>query len=664
MARRVWFLCAGHERDATIDGVYQYSLTTERTLTLAINPAACLKSLAANERSYLGIPAPQWMAQDPLLKSFSRYPDLWFGGTVVWGRIVQVNQALFADGDGDSPGEIVYDPTGKLGHKDLAEVATKLFALKGTAPADPALRVFADHLTDESARAFGMRVPQSLSHQPLRMSTVLFHRKHLPGEKIKLLHFPVLINEKFPGVVMPLPSRWWPQDLLNQSAGDAHTSLSKSRLCSHCKEPMRKLGLAAHYKRKVEIDVCEPCSLIWFDDTESTRLAGPGLADLVRIIHDAMQQPRPLQPLPQTLQCPICAKALKRVSNITRYGRTAQLECPDKHGSYQSFALFLAEKGYFRPFTWADFKSAVESGKRLACFNCGATLPARPHEECEYCKSPVGLIDPARLASAIDTQHAAPGLQLAPTVKQSECPCCGGAIELSGEMVCPHCRAIVRPAEMEKALAASEAVARQVRGNYESQTTEVSRSKLDFVARSDAPVYRMSNLEGMRRNVIVMITVLSLGFIGSKFLFRSVDMTERNPDGRPLGMNPDVWEGIKEAKREKDMAQIPHAAPGVVPRELDVVKNGDHSVTLTNRSSQRLKVAADLVVLSDNTRCKMKSAGPSADAYGAATFDKPGESHVFTPEACTPKFLTTGTIEYRVWSLDQSRYLFKSDSAF
>lgn len=633
-------------------------------MTLSINPAACVRSLAAHERSYVGIPAPQWMAQDPLLKSFSRYPDLWFGGTVVWGRIVQVNQALFVAGDSDSPGDVVYDSTGTLGHEDLAQVATQLFSLKGTTPADPALRAFADHLTNEYLRACGMRVPQSMSRHPLYMSTVLFHRKHLPGRKITKPHFPVLINEKFPGVVMALPSRWWPKDLLNSSGGDAYVSHCKPRLCSHCKEPMRKLGLAAHYKHTVEIDVCEPCSLIWFDDTESTRLAGPGLADLVRIIHAAMQQPRPLQPLPQTLQCPICAQALKRVSNISRYGCTAQLECPDKHGSYQSFALFLAEKGYFRPFTWADIKQAIESGKRLSCFNCGATLPTRPHEECEYCKSPAGLIDPARLASAIDTQGTAPALQLAPTVKQSECPCCGGAIQLNREMVCPHCRAVVRPAETEKALAASEAVVRQVLGNYARQTEEVSRRKLDFVAKSEAPVFRMPDSEGWRRGIIVVVMMISLGFILAKFTFRSVDMTERNPDGRPLGMDPVIYEGIKNAQREKDLAQIPHARVGVVPPELQVVRNDDQHLTVTSRSTQRLKVAINLVDPSDNAHCKMKNVAASADTHGAATFERAGESHVFTPVACTPKFLNYGSNEYRVWSLDQGRYLFKSESAF
>jgi hypothetical protein len=633
-------------------------------LKLSINPTACLRALPESERSYLEIPAPEWMARDPLQKSFSRYPDLWFGGKVVWGRIVQVNTALFSAGDEDLPGDVVFDPTGQLGPDELAEVTGRLYALKGTTPTDAALRAVADHLTNEYARAFGRPVPKSISHHPLLMSTVLFHRKHLPGRKITQPYFPVLINDKFPGVVMALPSRWWPDALLVNSGGNAHVMNTMTRICSHCQEPMRKLGLAAHYQRTVEIDVCEPCSLIWFDDTESTRLAGPGLADLVRVIHNAMQQPRSLQPLPQSLPCPICAQALKRVSNITRYGRIAQLECGEKHGAYQSFALFLTEKGYFRPFTWADIKQVLESGKRLSCFNCGATLESRPHGECQYCKSPVGLIDPARLASAIDSERVAEPLRLLPAVEQTACPCCGGAIQLNAEMVCPHCRAVVRPADTERALAASETVASQVRDNYAKQTAEVSTRKLEYVGRSEAPVYRMPGSESLRRGAIILVTLISLGFIFTKIAFRSVDMTERNPDGRPLGMSPDLYEAVKEARREKEMAQIPHAPAGFVPREIEVTSHDDHRLTVASQSKQRVKVAVSLVYPQDESRCKMKSTDASADAHGAATFERSGESHMFAPDTCTPKLLIYGKKEYRVWSLDESRYLFKSDSAF
>lgn len=616
------------------------------------------------------------MARDTLQRSFSRYPDLWFGGKVVWGRIVQANNALFSTGDGDSPGEVVYDPTGRLDHDALADPARKLYALKGTTPTDKALRNFADHLTDERTRACGMPVPESIARFPLLLSTVLFHRKHLPGGKIILPYFPILINDNLPGVVMVLPGRWWPDEMLDRlrsgadtsnpgTTANAYVATTKPRPCSNCKEPMRKLGLAAHYQRAVEIDVCEPCSLIWFDDTESARLAGPGLADLIRIIHGAMQRPRPLQPLPLALPCPICTTALKRVSNVSRYGRTAQLECPEKHGAFQSFALFLAEKGYFRPFGWADIKKALESGKRLSCFNCGATLESRPQDACLYCKSPVGLIDPARLAAAIDVERAAQPLQLTPKVKQTACPCCGGAIDLSAEMVCPHCKAIVRPIETKDALAASEAVASQVRDNYMQQAAAVSRRKLDAAGEFDAPAFSMPRGEGVRRGAIILIALVTLGIVFSKIALRKVDLTERNPDGRPIGMSPIVWEGMENARRETEMSKTPHAPSGVVPPQLEVIQLQRHRISVVNRSAQRLKVAVNMNYEYGGGRCKMLNVDGANPVAGKVTFTRADESHVFAPDsACDPQILNNGKYEYAVWSIDADRYVFKSDSAF
>ena len=52
---------------------------------------------------------------------------------------------------------------------------------------------------------------------------------------------------------------------------------------------MRVLDLSGHYQRRVQIDTCPHCCLVWFDDTESVRLAGPGIAEFVNEIHAAMQ---------------------------------------------------------------------------------------------------------------------------------------------------------------------------------------------------------------------------------------------------------------------------------------------------------------------------------------------------------------------------------------
>jgi hypothetical protein len=54
-----------------------------------------------------------------------------------------------------------------------------------------------------------MPVPKSISDRPLLVSTVLIHRPHLPDGKLSRSYFPVVMNEKYPGAIMVLPSRWW-----------------------------------------------------------------------------------------------------------------------------------------------------------------------------------------------------------------------------------------------------------------------------------------------------------------------------------------------------------------------------------------------------------------------------------------------------------------------
>nr|WP_255357550.1 zf-TFIIB domain-containing protein [Duganella sp. Root198D2] len=219
------------------------------------------------------------------------------------------------------------------------------------------------------------------------------------------------------------------------------------RHCSNCKRPMRVLDLSGHYQRRVEIDTCPHCCLVWFDGTESLRLAGAGISEFVREIHGAMQADGDhahAVSLARVQSCPVCGSALKPVSNMTRFGRTSHLDCPLGHGYYQTYILYLAEKGFVRPLAWADIRSLADAGKELFCADCGFPLPARPADACPACHSAVGVIDPARLAIAT---HAADGVtavrNVATDVQQHKCHACGGGIDLAHDVQCPHCHAPV-----------------------------------------------------------------------------------------------------------------------------------------------------------------------------------------------------------------------------
>jgi len=224
---------------------------------------------------------------------------------------------------------------------------------------------------------------------------------------------------------------------------------------------MRVLDLSGHYQRRVEIDTCPHCCLVWFDDTESVQLAGPGIAEFVREIHGAMQaggDHAHAVSLTRVQACPVCASSLKPAFNMTRFGRTSELRCPRGHGYYQTYILYLAEKGFVRPLAWSDIHSLQVAGKQLFCSGCGFPLPAHPVDECPACQSAVGIIDPARLAIAIDHDDAAHAGGTT-AVSQHKCHACGGAVDMTRDIYCPHCHAPVLRVDTGDAAAAAAAAA-------------------------------------------------------------------------------------------------------------------------------------------------------------------------------------------------------------
>ncbi|MES2325697.1 MAG: hypothetical protein V4633_25890 [Pseudomonadota bacterium] len=242
--------------------------------------------------------------------------------------------------------------------------------------------------------------------------------------------------------------------------------------CSNCREPLRVLTLDGHYLHNVEIDLCDGCCLIWFDPIESARLAGPGIAELIAVIHGAMSDGHHHSPvMSQDQTCAVCAAPLKRVFNVSKFGRTSMLQCPHGHGYYQTFMLYLAEKGFVRPMTWADVAQLTLGGRQIYCANCGAGLDGRPHAHCPYCQSAVGVLDPARLASAITVAGQAVNDKRALRIGRTHTRClaCGGPVDATRDTACPQCHAVVRRSDTGAAMEAAEAVIDAVTARYERQ---------------------------------------------------------------------------------------------------------------------------------------------------------------------------------------------------
>ncbi len=139
-------------------------------------------------------------------------------GIVVWGHIVQANRLLFETSEINCPANVVYslEDRHKVTPEYLEQLAHQLFSLKGKRRSDPQEAKFSANLANERTPAYGWPVPKSLSPDVrCRMSSTFFLRKFLPGQRLCGSLLPIVVNPEKPLIVVPLPGRYWPDELLN-----------------------------------------------------------------------------------------------------------------------------------------------------------------------------------------------------------------------------------------------------------------------------------------------------------------------------------------------------------------------------------------------------------------------------------------------------------------
>ena len=250
-------------------------------------------------------------------------------------------------------------------------------------------------------------------------------------------------------------------------------------VCGNCRQPMQRLVLPGHYGRAVEIDLCAGCHLVWFDLSETARLTGPALLELIGTMARAQTLPHEL--LRADARCARCRSGLKTVHNRSRWGQSLQLECLNRHGAYQSFAQFLQEKGLLRPMSRIDRARLLQRDGQIDCVKCGATIGAGD-ERCSHCQSVPSLLDVARLARALDPEgaiepqavHAAQAHQAA-----MQCAACGAALPPEPSLACAQCGATLAVSRLAQAHEQVAALGPALRAHARKPSTAVVRRRFE-----------------------------------------------------------------------------------------------------------------------------------------------------------------------------------------
>lgn len=248
--------------------------------------------------------------------------------------------------------------------------------------------------------------------------------------------------------------------------------------CGNCGAAFQALRLSGHYGQAVELDLCPACHLVWFDSIESARLGGPALLELIGAM--AAAQSLAHEPLKPALACARCRGPVHEVHNRTRFGQSRQLECRARHGAYQSFAQFLAERGLTRPMTATDRQRAHQRTGGLGCLNCGGTI-APTDTACTWCGSVPALVDVARLARALDPEGALapqPVHRVGEQRSTVSCAACGAAQGDAGAWRCEHCAATLAAPALAEAHQALQALAPALQAHARKPSPEVVKRRL------------------------------------------------------------------------------------------------------------------------------------------------------------------------------------------
>ena len=248
--------------------------------------------------------------------------------------------------------------------------------------------------------------------------------------------------------------------------------------CGNCRQPMRRLALEDHYRRRVDLDLCADCHLVWFDLTESARLGGLALLELIDAMAAAQRLAHVM--LRDDAACPRCRGPLKTVHNRTRWGASLQRECLQRHGAYQSFAQYMQEKGLLRPMSHLDRARLLQRDARVTCVNCGASVGAGD-DSCPYCRSVPSLLDVARLAHALDPQGELapqPVQAVAPQQEAMQCAACGAALPPGQTITCAHCGATLAISRLAEAMERVSVLAPALRARALKPSPEIVQRRL------------------------------------------------------------------------------------------------------------------------------------------------------------------------------------------
>lgn len=162
---------------------------------------------------------------------------------------------------------------------------------------------------------------------------------------------------------------------------------------------MDRIALATHIGTPVDIDICAPCHVIWFDHMESASLSPGSVIELFKRIHAARDTARNLVKV--VIACPLCANTLKNTTDLAKGGRFSYSRCANGHGRLISFTQFLREKNFIRSLQPYEISALAVKVKQIRCSSCGGPISLETDNACTHCGAAISVLDEAAVEKAL-----------------------------------------------------------------------------------------------------------------------------------------------------------------------------------------------------------------------------------------------------------------------
>jgi hypothetical protein len=169
--------------------------------------------------------------------------------------------------------------------------------------------------------------------------------------------------------------------------------------CPQCASEMEAMTFDGHLGLPVEIDICRPCQVLWFDPREDLRLSPASILKVFEIIAKQARIPAagPVSGTPPA--CPRCGLRLLQTHDQQHATKFEYLRCARGHGRLVSFVNFLLEKDFIRPLSPEQIDELRQRKIQvIACSKCGAPVDLTHGPTCAHCGASLSMLDVSRMA--------------------------------------------------------------------------------------------------------------------------------------------------------------------------------------------------------------------------------------------------------------------------